>query len=244
MKIGIVIPVYNQVARLRECLGSIRDTAPGHHDLTVFVVDSGSEEDVIEAVEAELGNYPETPHYKIQRLDSNRGVTIPWNVGVREAIAHCCGVICVCNSDVVFGPETIAHCAEAIRDHGVGACFPFSIQGGPKPADFKIESARRAQWGLKPDHLVRTGGFAGWCFFIARDVFERLGLFDERFTLWYQDTDFHRRLCEAGIHPVEVRACLLHHYESSTIKALPGQFEHQGWRAQDEKRFFEKWPKR
>lgn len=238
MKIRIVIPVHNQVEFLRECLASIRQTTLiKYHEITVHIIDNGSVENLTDALRA-LGD---DIGLILTRFDQNKGVTVPWNFGLKCGMDAGADVICISNSDVVYGPKAIQNCAEAARHYGV--TFPFSIQGGPKPPDFDVraEAATALPWER---NTVKTGGFAGWCFFLARETVEKIGMFDEQFTLWYGDSDYHWRLAAASIPPMEVRSCLLHHYESRTILSMPGQFECHGWRAQDEKNFFAKYPRK
>ena len=227
MKVSIVIPVLNQIAFLKECLESIEATVPDGMDVTVRIIDSASTEPIKALA---LSGVLKKAWCVYSRLEKNFGVTIPWNVGLSHAMDAGADVICISNSDVVYGPKVIEHCALVAAERG--ACFPRSIQGGPKPKDFDQQAAERAKRPVM-DSLVDTGGFAGWCFWLSRTTVEKIGVFDEQFQLWFSDTDYHWRLLAAGLPPLQVEAALLHHYESRTIVSLPGQFQHQGWIAQD-----------
>lgn len=236
MKLHIVIPAYNQFDYLDKCLKSIVETYPTKHYIVVHVIDNGSEA-------ALKRNDKIFPNLSIiyTRFENNKGVTVPWNYGARYAMSQNADAVCISNSDVIYGEKTIEHCLEALEHHG--CVFPQSIQGGPMPNDFMARALVNA--GLKTkENCVDTAGFAGWCFFLSAETIHKIGFFDDQFTLWYQDTDYHWRLRQAGINPVEVRSCLLHHFESRTIVSMPGGFSCYGWREQDEKRFFAKWPKK
>jgi GT2 family glycosyltransferase len=152
-------------------------------------------------------------------------------------------ICCICNSDVVFGKRVIGQCVEGLVKHGRGVTFPFSLKGGPLPPNFKQMDER---CNLQPYTDVNTGGMAGWCFFIPRSTYEKVGHFDEQFTLWYGDSNYQWRITRAGLPPHEVRSCLLHHFESRTILSMPQQFECYGWRAKDAinwQRWTEGWAK-
>lgn len=238
MRIAIVIPVLNQIEFFKQTVESICKTAPNKHHVRIVVVDSASTEPIKDAaLNAEMLN----PWMGVDyiRLDENLGVTKPWNIGIQRALSIGADVVCVSNSDVVYGKDVIRNCAECAFEEG--AAFPYSIQGGPKPKDFDSRADEAAKLPLHSQKF-NTGGFAGWCFFLSRKTIEQIGMFDEQFTLWYQDTDYHNRLHAAGITPWELRCCLLHHYESRTIISMPGKFECHGWRKQDEKNFFLKYP--
>jgi hypothetical protein len=169
-------------------------------------------------------------------MKENKGVTIPWNIGLKHALSAKADVVCISNSDVVYGSKVVERCAEEAVRHGV--CYPHSVQGGPKANDFYEQSlaVNNSTNKVKP-----TSGFAGWCFFLSREAVEKTGPFDEQFTLWYQDTDYNIRVRHAGYSPVDVEDVLLHHYESRTIVSMPNGFSCYGWRQEDEKRFFAKW---
>lgn len=238
MKISITIPVLNQIDYFRQTMDSIIKTAPvQQHQLQIVVVDGGS----TDPVETLTGWYKESCEGKIDiayvNIGSGKGVTIPWNVGLDRGLADGADVICISNSDVVYGEKAILRCAEVAMDHG--ACFPLSIQGGPKPDNFEEQARERANIGGHV--IVNTGGFAGWSFFLSRATIEKIGRFDEQFTLWFQDTSYHWDLRAAGITPWEVRSCLIHHFESVSIKGLEGGFDHKGWRLQDQANFEKKY---
>lgn len=176
----------------------------------------------------------------LSRWGENHGVTFPWNEGLKWAKEVKADAVCVCNSDVVFGKHVIKNCMEALFTGEEKAVFPLSIQGGPFPNDFYKREETLSKTPTV-EALVDTGGFAGWCFFLKMSTVEKIGVFDDQFRLWYQDTDYHNRLRKAGIGVYEVRNCLLHHYESRTILSMEGGFDCNGWREKDAEHFAKKW---
>lgn len=233
MKIAITIPVFNQIDLLQKCLASIAANLPKHDEVEIVLVNNGSTEDITPALKS-------AGVLKVSIIHNrrNQGVTIPWNQGLDAALEGGADVVCVCNSDVVFGPDVLQDCSIAAILRGVS--FPLSIQGGPMPKQFDVIAQTLNDVPLDRAMKV-TGGFAGWCFFLARDVIAEIGRFDDNFTLWYQDTDYHNRLRAKDYQPVEVRSCLIHHFESQTILSLPQQFDSFGWRAADQKHYEKKY---
>lgn len=244
MKLAIVIPVLNQIDVFTQCIESICKTAIlkgiDRQHIMVIVVDSASTDPIFGVIHDAEKRLNPWINFEYIRLTQNVGVTTPWNIGLKRAMEIGADVICISNSDVVYGPNVLDHCALVAKDEG--ACFPLSIQGGPLPPDFEKRALEQSAYNPLHCSKVDTRGFAGWCFFLSKETVEKVGYFDEQFTLWYQDTDYHYRLRTAGITPWEVRSCLLHHFESRTIKSMPGGFDCYGWRQQDEKRFFAKHP--
>lgn len=233
-RLRIVIPAHGQWDLLALALRSMRTAAAfarDHVQTSIQVIDNGSPT----PADAILKQYVDI----WDRLETNVGVTKPWNMGLDRAMTDGVDVCCICNSDVVFGKRVIDQCVRGITEHGRFATFPFSIQGGPMPSDWEERNLRA---NALPYTDVDTNGFAGWCFFLSRACVDKVGVFDERFTLWYGDSQYMWRTRRLGCTPMEVRSCLLHHFESRTILSMPGQFEVNGWRSQDAKEW-EKWTK-
>jgi GT2 family glycosyltransferase len=64
--------------------------------------------------------------------------------------------------------------------------------------------------------------FAAWCFAVSRETLEEFGtgpgeFLDERFTVWYQDTDLNTRLVAAGRPPQLVQGSQIRHGLSETV---------------------------
>jgi GT2 family glycosyltransferase len=64
--------------------------------------------------------------------------------------------------------------------------------------------------------------FAAWCFAVSRATLDEFGaapgeFLDERFSVWYQDTDLHTRLCAAGRPPQLVQGARIRHGLSETV---------------------------
>lgn len=236
--VRVVMPVYGQWHLAEQALASLLRQEPWCGALSVHVIDNCSPTPPPTVVSTMIS----ANKWVYERTPKNLGVTIPWNMGVRRALADGADVICVSNSDVVFGRSVVRECVRCLEQSGRGVCFPNSIQGGPMPADFAARDAALVA-GAKTTWRD-TNGFAGWCFFVDRSVFEAVGIFDERFVLWYQDTNFFWRVRHVGHVPTEVTSCLLHHFESRTILSMPNGFGCYGWRTKDEaewKKWVEEW---
>lgn len=244
--IGVTFPVLDQLDYFDEALTSLEAMMKdSEHQMVLAVIDNGSKGDVVEVVErhkALTEGRVTFRHYK-----ENEGVGLGWNAGIDDCLYMHADAICICNTDIVFGPKVLDHCFEALQLGSFDLVFPHTYkQGGPKPLDFDAYAAELAQKPVDGDSCVVTGGFAGWCFMLSKECIQTHGTFDAEYRFWYQDTDYHHRLCAAARPPAEIRACCVHHYESRTIRSLPGTFSFKGtddvpWRVQDQHRFEKKW---
>jgi GT2 family glycosyltransferase len=127
---------------------------------------------------------------------SPQGYTAPVNAGVRAAAGR---YIVIMNDDV----ETLPGWWPPLRaelDAGATAAFPMTIEGA-----------------MRRD-------FAAWCFAITQNGIEQFSVspsqfLDERFVVWYQDTDLLVRLRAAGCPPVLVQQSQIRHGLSQTVNS-------------------------
>jgi GT2 family glycosyltransferase len=135
--------------------------------------------------------------YEIVLVDNGappQGFTAPVNSGLRAARGRYAVVM---NDDVEVLPGWWPPLREAL-DAGAAVTFPRTIDGA-----------------MRED-------FAAWCFAVSREALDDFesspGQFlDERFTVWYQDTDLNTRLREAGRPPQLVEGSRIRHGLSETV---------------------------
>jgi GT2 family glycosyltransferase len=63
--------------------------------------------------------------------------------------------------------------------------------------------------------------FSGWCFAIKRDLWERIGGFDESFSFWCSDDAVIEQVKAFGIAPMLVPASKVEHLGSVTLRQTP-----------------------
>jgi N-acetylglucosaminyl-diphospho-decaprenol L-rhamnosyltransferase len=179
-------------------------------------------------------------------------------------------VIAVLNPDVFFPRGSLAPLLEQVVRDGVGAvgpstfvdpgctlALPPNVMPTPEgetraalartlPAAAQARAAARARaalaaWTASEPRDVEL--LSGACLFLRRDVVDRLGvLLDERYPLYYEDTDLCLRLGAAGLRLVhEPRSRVVHHWARST--GVGADFERRAaarWRT-SRAAFFERW---
>lgn len=74
--------------------------------------------------------------------------------------------------------------------------------------------------------VTLSGSTPPWsCFVLGDEVVQRVGLFDERFhPAYFEDTDYERRCCDAGVDVVATRV-VVNHDNSSTLASGVGKGE-------------------
>lgn len=97
-----------------------------------------------------------------------------------------------------------------------GGTDMFFLQTTAKsPAQEKDVSAERRSYILRKNFFL-----TGACLLVRREIFERVGLFDERYFLYFEDVDLCMRVQNAGYQLAIAEKALLHHQVSATTSKL------------------------
>lgn len=66
---------------------------------------------------------------------------------------------------------------------------------------------------------------SGWCFMISRDLWGRIGGFDEAVSFWCSDDVVVEQAKSRGVLPMIVPSAVVEHVQSATLRAAPGRDE-------------------
>ncbi len=221
-RVGVVIPTRDGVARLRACLAALART---RGDLSVVVVDNGSRDGAtLEFLERERS----TGRITVLRQPGPFNWSALNNAGARVARGE---ALVFLNDDIEAQDE--GWLEELLR----WAWRPeVGVAGGLlRRADGSVQHAGVA-FGLgglaahpfegaredTPGPLGRICWYRDWlavtgaCQVMRREVFDRLGGFDESFGALFSDIDFCLRARQSGLRTVFTPfASLLHHHGST-----------------------------
>lgn len=227
MSVAIVIPVLNQVAYTQQCLACLApDIASG---VKVIVIDNGSTD--------------RTPVFLAGRTDvqvvrnaENRGCAPAWNQGIAEA--GDAEWIVVLNNDVLLPAGWLEALLAAAQRHRLDVVCP-AMRERDLNYDFQAYSRDFMQ---RLNNVVRQQGAHGVAFAVRREVFAKIGVFDEAFRIGqFEDADFFRRARLAGFRTGTVGACFIHHFGSVTQDALSDQSGTRPYEAENRAHFRRKW---
>lgn len=214
--VSIVVVCFNGVGITRRCLESL--FSQDYQSKEIIVVDNGSEED-IRGMAAEA-----FPQARFIRLESNHGFAGGYNKGIEAARGKYVAVI---NNDAVAAPQWLRMLVDAAEtDDQIGAVASV-IMDGNKPGvldscgvgialDGMSRQAMRGQpppTFTSPKEVLMPSGCA--CLF-RMDALKIVGLFDESFFAYCEDTDLGLRLRWAGFKTVVAPGADVIHYYSMT----------------------------
>lgn len=142
--------------------------------------------------------------------NANVGVAKGNNQGITLARRDGCKYILLANNDTEFKPGTISALMQALLA-GEAAATPKILYHGPEHLVW-YAGGRIDSWTMRTPHVGMLQpdqgqydrachtGYAPTCFLlIDASVFDRVGLMDEQYFVYYDDTDFNWRLRCAGL---------------------------------------------
>jgi GT2 family glycosyltransferase len=218
--ISVVIPTYNGIRYIADCLDSLRKQVRKPDE--VIVVDDGSTDDTSSQVEE---NYPEV---RCIRLDSNRGFAAAVNEGIR----HSSGTyVALLNNDTRADEAWLHELEHTLQEQpSLGSCSSRmlfadrpeiinSIGIGFTAAGMAADVGYGQEDGEKFRRSRPVFGACAGAAIYRRAMLDDIGLFDEDFFMWYEDVDLSFRAQLAGYSCVYVPTAIIYHVGGGTASA-------------------------
>lgn len=203
-----IVLSFNGVADTVHCLDSIYSQDAPRFD--VLVVDNGSQPGVVDQLCTRF------PDVEILALTENLGWAGGNNVGIKLGLERGYEWICLLNNDLVFPDGSVAKWLDATV--GLPPCLLHpTIYFWDEPTVAQVEREAGARPAFSAPELsskVVLSYAYGACLAVHRTIFEKVGVFDERFFLQLEETDFHLRSEQAGFLPVCATDVHIFHKES------------------------------
>ena len=218
-----IVVTFDSAHALPECLGALRaDGVPA------LVVDNASTDETVAIAEGQGA--------AVIRNARNEGYGRANNIGARAADSEFALIV---NPDCVVDRGAVAALVDAARRYPDAALFAPQIVEPSGRVFYQPRSLLATSLTNPGGKLVLPEGeacapfFSGACFLIRRDVFLRLGGFDQNIFLFYEDDDLCRRIADSGAALIYVPQALVRHGRGRSSGEKPGRIFasrwHQAW---------------
>ena len=202
-RVSLVIPVYNQLVHTMQCLESMLHLPDKGDEL--IVVDNASTDGTPE--------YLKSVGVTVIRNETNRGCAKAWNQGILASRGDVIGIL---SNDIVVTPGWLLALLRFMDQTGHGIVSPAMREG---PLDYEL--SRYAAEFTAVCRTATRAGLLGPCMLVRREVFDRIGLFDEGFSYGgCEDMDFLWRARKAGLTAGVTGSAFIHHFGMVTQNAV------------------------
>jgi N-acetylglucosaminyl-diphospho-decaprenol L-rhamnosyltransferase len=186
-KLQIIIPYWNTPDSLKERISDLSD------DFPVCIVNNDSV----------LPSLPKSSHITVINNSRNDGFARACNLGWQSTSA---AFVLFLNADCQISAADIEVLLQEMKERNFGAISPqFVTPTGEAQAGYhqSLPSLWSILYQYSPlRHLPKLAAgnqtLPGGCLLVRRSVLEELSGWDERFWLWWEDSDFSQRLLEHG----------------------------------------------
>ncbi|MBI4039709.1 glycosyltransferase family 2 protein [Candidatus Daviesbacteria bacterium] len=230
-KVFVIVLNFNLKKDILDCLSSLNKLSVVSCQLSVVVVDNASADGSPQAIKEQF------PKVALIENKQNLGFSGGNNVGIKYALEQGADFVLILNPDTVVDENLVDELQAATRRHHKVGIF------GPKIyfyiPDIQIWYAGgQLDWdNILASHVgvdqIDKGQFSkeqatdfvsGAAMFVRREVFDKVGLFDERYFLYYEDSDLCIRAQQAGFDLIFTpRAFLWHKNAAATGLGSPLQ---------------------
>ncbi len=227
MDLSIIIVNWNTRELVCDCLRSLPAATAGL-GTEVLVVDNDSSDDSVAAITAEF------PHVRLIQTGANLGFAGANNRALAQATGK---TILLLNPDTVCPPGSLVRLVKFVGRHeDLAAAGPRLIDRNLRPTlSWGFFPRLRDHWlgFLDPRRLYLRGPLArrivvapprampsrpvdyvvGACLMMPREALDRIGLLDERFFLYFEETDWCYRARQMGLDVWYCAECEVVHLE-------------------------------
>lgn len=183
MKTSIIIPHWNTLNYLKDCIESI---VKNTEDYEIIVVDNGSTE---EGVKEFIEQFADKHIFN----EKNMGFSKANNQGAKIAEGE---YLCFLNSDTIVGKDWLVNLHKTLNIKNCGASGPL---GNPKSGCIDGRTITYSQYVGQYNKDTMVGVLIGFCILMKNDLFNDIGCWDEDFLIGnFEDNYLCYRINQKG----------------------------------------------
>lgn len=214
----IIILNFNGRYNILQCLYSLKQLKENSFKKTIIVVDNASSDDSIKAISQDY------PKVTLIANKENVGFSEGNNIGIRYALSHGSDFVLILNSDTIVDKDMIEELLTvSTSDKKIAVVAPkiYFAKGYEFHKNrYKKNDLGKVIWyagGIidwnniighhlgvdevdhgQYDKKEETEYASGCCMLVKKEVFKEIGLFDSKYFLYYEDSDFCKKVKDAG----------------------------------------------
>jgi GT2 family glycosyltransferase len=219
--LSIVIVNYRTAGLVVDCLRSLAVEIADRPDWRVFVVDNASGDGSVDRLKAAIGEAGWANRVELVPLSHNPGFAGGNNAALRPILhgPNPPDFVLLLNPDTVVRPGGVKELVKFMKAHpevGIAGSRLEEPDGAPQRCAFRFPSAfSELEEGLRLGFVSRwlhghvvappvqpqahaTDWVAGASMIVRREVFEEIGLMDDRYFLYFEEVDFCLRARRVG----------------------------------------------
>ena len=195
-KIGVVTVLFNSAKVIMpfiECVISQQ-----HTKFNIYIIDNNSQDNSLEII----SNFTDS-RIRLIRNDSNIGVAAANNIGIKNAFKDNCSKVLLLNNDIEFSSNLFSGLIQAQDLYGCSLVAPKIMFHSNKDIIWyaggwfkKINGFLPFHRGLKEKDIgqfntpVQVDYASTCCLLVNKEVIEDIGFMDEKYFVYFDDTDF------------------------------------------------------
>lgn len=221
---GLIFINWNTPDLTIQAVRSARSISATPNSLQITVVDNGSSDNSIKRFRTEL------PDVRVLALPANMGYAGAANRGLEQVTEPFAFLL---NTDLLFRNDVFTILAEALESDPVAALATprllredGTIQAAavPEPTLFwelTNRSLPRRFLHLDAERPTPVPGIVGPCMAVHMDRVRQTGFLDERFFFFFEETDWCRRIRQAGLRILYVPGATAVHLQGRSANRRP-----------------------
>lgn len=223
-KVDIILLNYNGYEDTIECIKSLKNISYKNFD--VFIVDNNSTDDSEKKI---LDYIKDDNNITFIQTNENLGFSGGNNVAIKKSLEKNADYICLLNNDTVVEKDFLEELVNKMEmDKSIGiASGKIMYYDNPSKiwcAGGYIDDIRSCGYHYGRDEIddgkfdndKEVTDLPGCLQLIRPEVFEKVGLYEEKYFLYMEDTDFCYRTSQAGYKLMYISSSKIYHKVSSS----------------------------
>jgi len=223
-KIGVVTVLYNSESVLEEFFETLSKQT--YTNFILYVVDNLSPDGSLELSKKLASKYRFDTI--IIENDANYGVAKGNNIGITRAIENHCDFILISNNDIALEDKALEKLLAGLNGHHADMAVPKIYFYGTNKiwaagGGFKLRNGITVQYGMdEEDHAqfdqdMQVTYAPTCCMLVRKEIFDSVGMMDENYFVYYDDTDFvYRALKKKKKKLWYISDSVIYHNESTS----------------------------